>query len=147
MFAKIAWFEFRYQTRQVVFWVAAVIFAILAFGSVASDNVRIGATDNVHKNAPFVIGATMLIFAEFYMFVVAALVANVIVRDEETGFSGIIRSTRISKFDYLYGRFLGAFAAALVGYLATPIGLWLGASAWWIDPETLGPFVLVHYVW
>ena len=76
------------------------------------------------------------------MFVVAALVANVIVRDDETGFGGIIRSTRISKAEYLYGRFLGAFGAALVGYLAVPIGLWLGASAWWIDHETLGPFVL-----
>ena len=109
MFAKIAWFEFRYQLRQVVFWVAVVIFGLLGFGSVASDNVRIGVTDNVHKNAPFVIGVTTLVFAEFYMFVVAALVANVIVRDEETGFGGIIRSTRISKADYLYGRFVGAF--------------------------------------
>jgi ABC-2 type transport system permease protein len=147
MFGKIAWFEFRYQLRQVVFWVAVVIFGLLGFGSVASDNVRIGVTDNVHKNAPFVIGATTLVFAEFYMFVVAALVANVIVRDEETGFGGIIRSTRITKADYLYGRFLGAFGAALVGYLAVPVGLWLGASAWWLDHETLGPFVLGDYVW
>lgn len=147
MFGKIAWFEFRYQLRQVVFWVAVVIFAIIAFGSVASDNVRIGATDNVHKNAPFVIAATTLVLAEFYMFVVAALVANVITRDEETGFGGIIRSTRISKAQYLYGRFIGAFGAALVGYLAVPIGLWLGASAWWLDHETLGPFVLGDYVW
>jgi ABC-2 type transport system permease protein len=147
MFGKVAWFEFRYQMRQVVFWVAVVIFTLLAFASVASDNVRIGATDNVHKNAPFVIGATTLVFAEFYMFVVAALVANVIVRDEETGFGGIIRSTRISKAQYLYGRFVGAFGAALVGYLAVPIGLWLGASAWWIDHETLGPFVFTDYAW
>ncbi len=92
------------------------------------------------------IGATTLVFAEFYMFVVAALVANVIVRDEETGFGAIIRSTRITKADYLYGRFLGAFGAALVGYLAVPVGLWLGASAWWLDHETLGPFVLGDYV-
>ena len=107
----------------------------------------LGSTDNVHKNAPFVIGRSTLILAEFYMFVVAALVANVIVRDDETGFGGIIRSTRISKSQYLYGRFLGAFGAALVGYLAVPIGLWLGASAWWIDHETLGPFVFTDYLW
>ena len=29
MFGKIASFEFRYQLRQVVFWVAVVIFALL----------------------------------------------------------------------------------------------------------------------
>ncbi|HEY1426016.1 MAG TPA: aminopeptidase, partial [Caulobacteraceae bacterium] len=147
MFGKIAWFEFRYQLRQVVFWVAVAIFGLLAFGSVASDNIRLGGTDNVHRNGPFVIAAATLFFSEIYMFVVAALVANVIVRDEETGFGGIIRSTRIRKADYLYGRFAGAFGAALVGYLAVPIGLWLGSSAWWVDHETLGPLVIAHYVW
>jgi aminopeptidase N len=147
MFGKIAWFEFRYQLRQLVFWVAVIIFGLFAFGSVASDNIQIGSTDNIHKNASFVIGRTTLIFAELYMFVVAALVANVIVRDEESGFGAIIRSTRIRKVDYLYGRFLGAFGAALVGFLVVPVGLWLGSSAWWVDRETLGPFVLRDYVW
>jgi ABC-2 type transport system permease protein len=148
MFGKIAWFEFRYQLRQVVFWVAVVIFAIIAFGAVAAPgNVGLGFSDNVHKNGPFVTGGATLFLAEIYMFVVAALVANVITRDEETGFGGIIRSTRISKAQYLYGRFVGAFGAALVGYLAVPIGLWLGSSAWWIDRETLGPFVLTNYLW
>lgn len=147
MFAKVAWFEFRYQLRQVVFWVAVILFGLFAFGSVASDNIRIGSTDNVHKNAAFVIGRSTLLFAEIYMFVVAALVANVITRDEETGFGGIIRSTRIRKADYLYGRFIGAFGAALVGFLAVPVGLWLGSSAWWVDHETLGPLVLRDYLW
>ena len=147
MFGKIAWFEFRYQLRQVVFWVAVVIFGLLAFGSVASDNIQLGSTDNIHKNASFVVARSTLFFAELYMFVVAALVANVIVRDEETGFGAIVRSTRITKADYLYGRFLGAFGAALVGFLVVPLGLWLGSSAWWVDRETLGPLVLTDYVW
>ena len=49
--------------------------------------------------------------AVFFMFVTTAFVANVIVRDDETGFGPIIRSTRVSKFDYLFGRFTGAFLA------------------------------------
>jgi ABC-2 type transport system permease protein len=148
MFFKIAGFEVRYQLRQPTFWVAVVMFSLLAFGSVASDNIRIGSTDNVHKNAAFVIGQTCLILGVIYAFLVtAAFVANVIVRDDETGFGAIVRSTRITKFDYLYGRFIGAMFVAALGFLAVPIGLLLGASAPWVDPDTLGPFVLGHYVY
>ena len=41
-----------------------------------------------------------------------AFVANVVVRDDETGFGPIVRATRVRKFDYLFGRFTGAFFAA-----------------------------------
>ena len=34
MFLKIAGFEFRYQLRQPIFWVAVILFSLLAFGSV-----------------------------------------------------------------------------------------------------------------
>ena len=57
------------------------MFALLSFGLMASSNIQIGSSDNIHKNSPFAIGRGTLVFAEFYMFVVAAFVANVIVRD------------------------------------------------------------------
>jgi aminopeptidase N len=147
MFAKIARFEFRYQLRQPIFWVALLLFALLAFGSVASSEIRLGSTDNIHKNAPYVIAQSCLIFAVMYMFVVAAFAANVITRDDDTGFAAILRTTPIRKFDYLYGRFAGAFAALAVAFLAVPLGLWLGSLAPWIDRETLGPVVLHDYVY
>ncbi|HEY1750182.1 MAG TPA: M1 family aminopeptidase [Caulobacteraceae bacterium] len=147
MFFKIAGFEFRYQLRQPIFWVAVFLFGLFAFGSVASSNIQIGSTDNIHKNAPFVIAQSTLVLATIYMFVVVAFIANVIVRDDETGYGGIVRSTRISKFDYLYGRFLGAFVAAALAFLAVPFGLWLGSSAPWVDRETLGPLVLSNYAY
>lgn len=139
MFGKIATFEFRYQLRQPVFWVAAGIFFLLTFGSVAIDQIQIGGGGGIHKNAPFAIAQTHLILAIFYMFVTTAFVANVIVRDDETGFGPILRSTRIRKFDYLYGRFTGAFAAAALSFLAVPLAFVLGSLMPWIDPETLGP--------
>jgi ABC-2 type transport system permease protein len=147
MFFKVAAFEFRYQLRQPIFWIGVFMFTLLAFGLMASSNVQIGSTDNIHKNSPFAIGRATLVFAEFYMFIVAAFVANVIVRDDESGFGGIVRSTRMSKFDYLYGRFLGAFAVSAIGFLAVPFGLWLGSVAPWVDPETMGPFVARDYLY
>ena len=98
MFGKIAAFEFRYQLRQPAFWVIAIVFGLLAFGSVAaSDNISIGSGGNVHKNAPFAIAQVAIIMSVFYMFVSTAFVANVIVRDDETGFGPIVRATRITR--------------------------------------------------
>ena len=146
MFLKIAGFEFRYQTRQPIFWVAAILFVLLAFGSVASDNIQLGSTSNVHKNAPWVIAQSSLIFAVIYMFVTTAFVANVVVRDDDTGYGPLIYSTRVSKFDYLFGRFTGAYLAAALSFLAVPLGFLLGSVMPWVDRETLGPFMPQAYL-
>ena len=49
-------------------------------------------------------------FQTIFDFVIIAFVANAVIRDDETGFAPILRATRISKFDYLVGRFVGATA-------------------------------------
>ena len=90
MFFKIAGFELRCQLRQPIFWVGLILFVLLSFGSVASSNIQIGSTDNIHKNAAYVICQTTLIFAVIYMFVTTAFVSNVITRDDETGYLSLI---------------------------------------------------------
>ncbi len=146
MFFKIAGFEFRYQTRQPIFWVAAILFVLLAFGAVASDNIQLGNTANVHKNAPWVIAQSSLMFAVIYMFVTTAFVANVVVRDDDTGFGPLIYSTRVTKFDYLIGRFTGAYLAAALSFIAVPLGFLLGSLMPWVDKETLGPLMPGAYL-
>ena len=146
MLLKIAAFEFRYQLKNPVSWVAAGIFLLFSFG-IASDAVPIRPPGgNTHGNAPYIIAQAQLVLSIFYMFVTTAFVANVIVRDDDTAFGPIIRSTRITKFDYLYGRFLGSFLIAAIGFLAVPLGLWLGSLMPWVDPETLGPARLAFYL-
>jgi aminopeptidase N len=146
MFRKIAGFELRYQLKSPVFWVVAIIFFLLTFGAATIDQIRIGGGGNIHKNAPFAIAQTHLILSIFYMFVTTAFVANVVVRDDETGFGPILRSTRIRKFDYLYGRFTGAFLAAAISFLAVPLAIFIGSFMPWIDPERLGPNVPQAYL-
>lgn len=147
MFGKIATFEFRYQLRQPVFWVVAGLFFLIVFLATASTNVHIGGdTSNVHKNSPFSIANVTLVTTIFFMFVTTAFVANVVVRDEETGFGALVKATRIQKFDYLYGRFFGAFAAAAAAYLFVPLAIWLGSLMPWLDQDTLGPNRLLDYL-
>ena len=147
MFGKIASFEFRYQLRQPVFWVATVVLFLLTFGAMATDQVHIGDSSFVHKNSPYAIARICVIWSVFFMFVSTAFVANVIVRDDETGFGPIVRTTRITKFDYLFGRFTGAFLAAALAFLiSAPLAIAIGSFMPWVDPETLGPFLLQPYL-
>jgi ABC-2 type transport system permease protein len=145
MFGKIAAFELRYQVRQPIFWIAGLIFFLLVFGSVTIDQIQIGSGGNIHKNSPSAIAQTTGIMTLFFMFVATAFVANVVVRDDETGYGPIIRSTRIRKFDYLFGRFAGAFTAVALAFLWVPFALFLGSLMRWVDPETLGPNHLQYY--
>ncbi len=147
MFWNVAAFELRYQLKNPVLWVSFAIFFLLTFASVTVDTVQIGSRGNANVNSPHAIGETMGTLAIFAQFVVVAFVANVIVRDDETRFGPILRATRISKFDYLYGRFLGAFAASLVAISSIPLAMIIGSFMPWLDPERLGPFVPMHYAY
>ncbi|OYX58971.1 MAG: aminopeptidase [Brevundimonas subvibrioides] len=141
MFGKIAAFEFRYQLRQPAFWVIAIIFGLMGFGLVAaSDNISIGAGGNVHKNAPYALASINAVMSMFFMLATTAIVANVVVRDVQTGFGPMVQSTRITKFDYLYGRFTGAFLATALCFAVISLGLIAGTIAPWVDKETIGAF-------
>jgi hypothetical protein len=86
-----------------------------------------------------------IIMSLFFMFVTTAFVANVIVRDNESGFGPMVVTTRVSKFDYLFARFLGAFLATAVAFVAVPVAMWLGSLMPWVDPDTLGPGLWREY--
>ena len=147
MFRSVAAFELRYQLKSPAFWVTFAIFFLLTFAATASDNVRIGSGGNVLVNSPYAIAQTLMIMTVFSIFILTAFVANVVVRDDETGFGPIIHSTRISRFDYLFGRFTGAWLAGCLLFLSTVLGMMIGAAMPWLDPDTVGPFNLAHYAW
>ena len=147
MFAKVAGFEFRYQVRSPVFWVAFGIFFLLTYGATTIPQIHIGSGGNTHVNAPYAILEELGIMSVFAIFALTAFVANVVVRDDETGFGPIIRSTRITKFDYLFGRFTGAYCAAAVMILSLPLGIIVGSMMPWLDPVKVGPFRPEDYLY
>ncbi|CAN5253889.1 M1 family metallopeptidase [soil metagenome] len=140
MFLKVAGFEFRYQLRQPAFWVIAILFALIGFAMIGIPNLDVSAGGNVYKNAPYFLAAIHGTMAVFFMLGSTIIVANVVVRDVQTGFGPIVLSTRMTAFDYLYGRFAGAFAATALCFTSVAIGMLAGTLAPWVDPETIGPF-------
>jgi len=145
MFGKITAFELKYQLRNPVFWVGAAIFFLLTFGATASESIQIGGGGNINANSPIAIIQTHLVLTLFFMFVSTAFVSNVIVRDDESGFGPMVRSTSVRKFDYLLGRFTGAFLAAALAFATVPLAIFIGSLMPWVDPETLGPNHLSYY--
>jgi ABC-2 type transport system permease protein len=147
MLRHIIAFEWRYQVKSPVFWIGSVIFFLLTFGSVTVDEIQIGGRGNVFANAPFAILLTLGTMSLFSIFVVVAMVANVVIRDDETGFAPILRSTSVSKLAYLVGRFVGASAAALCVLATIPLAIAIGTQMPWLDPEKIGPLRITHYLY
>ena len=76
MFAKVTFFELRYQLRQPLFWVVTGLFFLFAFGFASSDVVQLGDTSTVHKNSPFAVAMAHMVFALFFMFGGTAVVSS-----------------------------------------------------------------------
>lgn len=147
MLFKIAAFELRYQLRSPLFLVGFAIFFLLTFGSVTIDQIQIGARGNVNINSPYALLQTTGIMAVFAVFIVTAFVANVVIRDAETGFAPILYATRLRKSAYLPGRFIGAMIAATLLLASVPLAFIIGSAMPWLDHEKVGPFVLAHYLY
>jgi ABC-type transport system involved in multi-copper enzyme maturation permease subunit len=151
MLTKIALHEFRYMLRSPQTIVGFSIFFLLPFFAMVSSNVQIGAGGNVLVNSPYAIMETLLTMNVFGIFLIPAYIGNAILKDTDNKMDGIIFSTPIRKKDYLFGRFIGAFLALVATMLAIPFGMLVGT--FWggligsIDPETLAPTNLYHYVY
>jgi len=138
MFFQVARFEFRYLLRNPLVWItAAVAFGVLFIGT--SSGLEMGSEGGLLQNAAFATAVNYLMVSIVFMFVTTAFLANAVIRDDETGFGPIVRSTGITKFDYLIGRYAGAFAIAALLLLLVPLGIWTGSLMPWADAATIGP--------
>ena len=146
MLIDIARFEFRYLLRNPLVWLTAAVTFAFSFVTI-SAGLEIGSEGGLLENAAFATLRNYMLVSIFYMFVTTAFVANAVIRDDETGFGPIMRSTSITRLDYLIGRFIGAFTIAALCLMLIPIGIWLGTLMPWADPQTIGPNRLADHVY
>ncbi|MBI3450495.1 MAG: hypothetical protein HY049_16485 [Acidobacteria bacterium] len=147
MLLRILAFEFRYQLRQPLFWIATTLFFLLTFGAITTDVVVIGGSiGSVHRNAPFVIYQIILVMTAIGTFLSTAFVANSVHRDIESQADAIFFSLPLKKRDYLFGRFFGALLLAMLVFGGVVLAIALGAKMPWIEPERVGAFMLMPYV-
>jgi ABC-2 type transport system permease protein len=139
MLIKIARFELRYVTRNPLLWITAAIGFTMVFMSMNVDGFELGSGGGLLRNSAYATLRNALMFSMIFMFVSTAFVANSVIRDDETGYGPIVRSTPITKFEYVFGRYLGAFAAAALALMAIPLASLIGSLMPWANPANLGP--------
>jgi hypothetical protein len=147
MLLKIASFEYRYLLRTPLLWATAFAAFALFFLSMNVKDFEFGSEGGLLVNAACATARNYLVASIMAIFVTASFVANAVIRDDETGFGPIVRSTRITKFEYVMGRFLGAFAIAASVLLLVPVGMIVGSLMPWADPATIGPTRLVDHLY
>ncbi len=147
MFGEIFRFETRYHLKQLLFYVAFVIFFLLTFGAVTSDSVQIGGgIGNVNRNAPYVIMQFLLVMSIFSIFTTTAFVSNAALRDYDLGTDSLFFSSPLRKRDYLLGRFAGSIFISFLIYLGVVAGIMIGSFMPWLEKERIGAFTLTPYV-
>ncbi|MFK7970880.1 MAG: ABC transporter permease/M1 family aminopeptidase [Bacteroidia bacterium] len=143
--------EIRRAFRSPMLYIFFVLFALMSFGAVASDNVVIGgAVGNVYKNSPFIISQYTLIMGMIGILVAAAFFNNAALRDYNNQFNEILFSSPISKGAYFFGRFFGALVLATIPILGVFLGIVLGGILGpilgWVGAERIGPVMWSSFV-
>lgn len=139
MLINIARFEFRYLLRNPLLWLTAAVSFAMVFFSMNVEGWEMGSEGGLLRNSAYATLRNSLMFTLMFMFVTTSFVANAVLRDDQTGYGPIIRSTPITKFEYVIGRFLGAYAIAAACMLVVPFASFLGTLMPWANPANLGP--------
>ena len=147
MLIQVARFEARYVVRNPLLWITAAATFALLFAGMSIDGFDLGNEGGLLKNAAYATLRNYVVISVFYMFVTTAFVANAVLRDDETGYGPIIRSTGITRLEYVLGRFLGAFAVAAVCMLMMPLASLLGSVMPWAPAAQLGPNRIVDHLY
>jgi ABC-type transport system involved in multi-copper enzyme maturation permease subunit len=147
MLTQIARFEARYILRNPLLWGTVAATFALFFAGASVDGFDLGNEGGLLKNAAYATLRNYVMISVFYMLVTTSFVAGAVLRDDETGFGPIIRSTWITRLEYVFGRFLGAFAVAALCMLVVPLASVLGSAMPWAPPAQVGPFRPADYLY
>jgi ABC-2 type transport system permease protein len=137
-------YEIGYRLRSGSTWIyATFLFLIMCWGTLATAN----GSGAVLSTAPQRIAeATVLFGGLFGLVVSAALFGDAAVRDVAVGMDPLVYTTRITKREYLLGRFLAALAVNALVALALPLGHMFATVLPLMEKGAVGPFRLLAYV-
>jgi hypothetical protein len=144
----IAGFELRVQLGDPLTWVyAAVLFALpFAFtGTTAVDLV--GERGAVPRTAPWSLAQALAGVTAFGQLITTFVAASAALRDDALRTRALLATTRVTRGEYLGGRFTGALATMLLLYAMLPLGAWLGARMPWAGAGAAFPAARVLAPW
>ncbi|HEX6085287.1 MAG TPA: M1 family aminopeptidase [Thermoanaerobaculia bacterium] len=145
-FREIFFYEIRYQLRRLPTWIyfgAVVGMVLLVLTEMLESEARSGG--NLYTSAPFLIGMSMVICSMTALVITASIFGDAAARDAEARMDPLFFTAPLTRFEYLGGRFLGAFTVNAALLLVVPVGLIVGQPLFF-DAATVGPFRAATYV-
>jgi ABC-2 type transport system permease protein len=144
---EVMQFEIRFQLRSPFFIGALLMFALIHFLSITGSVIHIDISNQVAINSAYAILQIELAMFIAGLLPVIAFVTTAITRDFEYSTASLVFVTPVSRRDFVLGRFLGAFALALLISLAGLLAAMLGTFMPWLDPARIAPFSIVPWAY
>jgi len=149
----IAAFELRRRLRLISTWIYFAVFGALAVlwtlaSGGAFENVKVSvASEKVWVNAPFALMLTIGFLSAMALPVISAVMGRAVQQDFEANTHHAFFTSPITRWQYLWGRFLGALAVLLL--VVSGIGLGAAAALAFpaMDGDRVGAAGAIAYVW
>ncbi len=142
----IASFELRRRLRMRstyvyfgIFFVLGMLFTAIAGGCFPNAAVDFGAGGKVPANAPWSLLLLTMVGGYLGTMITAAIAGRATFQDVDHRTTSFFFTAPISKWDYLGGRYLGAFLSAAVLYPGIALGAFAATLLPSIDPTRVGP--------
>ncbi|HEY0142201.1 MAG TPA: M1 family aminopeptidase [Thermoanaerobaculia bacterium] len=137
-------FELAYQFRRAS--TLAYFLVVLSMCTALMQVMAGGMRDDGSFNAPFTLVAITVFGSMLALAMMAAFAGDAASRDADLRADSLFYTSAVGKRAYVLGRFLGAFAMSALLLLAFPAGCMIATWMPWVDPSSLGPFVLSAYL-
>ncbi len=150
MFA-IALFEAKQRFRLFSTWVYFLLFLALSMLWIAAaggvfKELTVVLGSKVEINAPWSTMITTSVLGSLGVIVMAAVMGRAVQQDFEYDMHHFFFSAPIRKYQYIFGRFLGAWLVLATIFASIPLGTALGTLIPGVDSDRLGPFVAQGYL-
>ena len=145
MLVSIFLFELQQRLRRVstyvyfvVFFGFGLLFTLMSGGAFAGATVDFGTGGKVLVNSPYALNSVITYICFFGIVITAAIAGQATYQDIDSKSTDFFYTAPITKFDYLGGRFLGAFAIQVLIFASVGLGAWVGTLTPWLDKTRVG---------
>jgi ABC-2 type transport system permease protein len=145
-FREIFRFELAYQLRRPWVWLMFAVLFVVCFLMTRQDALADALYDDFFVNAPFAIAVTTVVGGLLWLVVAPVIAGEAAGRDVATRMDPLIYTVRISRTEYLGGRFLAAFVLNAALLLAVQAGMIAAVYSPGVNAQLIGPFRPAAYL-
>src|SRR5476649_386743 len=147
---SIAYFEARQRLKLLSTWV-------YFFGFLALSLLWMAAAGGVFKGTSVTFGSQLIdsprslmfttsVLASLGVVVMAAMMGRSVQQDFEYDMQHFFFSAPLKKYQYMFGRYAGAYVTLAIVFLSIPLGAWLGTYVPGIDADRIGHVSALAYL-